>query len=84
MGANMARRLKESGFAIGAVHDRDAARAVLLATELGTVAAPTLARVTAHSDLVFTVVSDDAAQMEVFKEQGDSLLIGAAGRTFVN
>lgn len=80
----MARRLKETGHAITVVYDRDAARAVLLAAELGTVAAPTLARVTAHADLIFTVVSDDAAQLEVFAEQGDSLLVGATGRTFVN
>jgi 3-hydroxyisobutyrate dehydrogenase len=84
MGANMARRLKETGHTIGAIYDRDAARAVLLAPELDTVAAPTLARVTAHSDLVFTVVSDDAAQLDVFKEHGDSLLVGAAGKIFIN
>ncbi len=84
MGANMARRLKDTGFSITAVYDRDAARAADLAREIGVEAVGTLARVTALADLIFTVVTDDRAQLDVFAEQGDSLLVAAKGKTFVN
>jgi 3-hydroxyisobutyrate dehydrogenase len=84
MGANMARRLKDCGYAIAAVYDAHGVAAAALAAELGATHAPSLAAVTAASDIVFTVVTDDAAQLGVFAEQGDSLLAGAAGRIFVN
>jgi 3-hydroxyisobutyrate dehydrogenase len=84
MGANMARRLKDCGYAVTAVHDAHAPTAQALAAELGAIAAPTLAAVTAAADVVFTVVTDDAAQLAVFAPSGDSLLVGAAGKTFVN
>ena len=84
MGANMARRLKECGHAVTAVYDVNAAGAAALAQELGAAQATKLAEVTAAADIIFTVVTDDAAQLAVFAEAGDSLLVGAAGKTFVN
>lgn len=84
MGANMARRLKEVGHAVTAVYDVNTAGAAGLAGELGAAHATTLAAVTAAADLIFTVVTDDAAQLAVFAEAGDSLLVGAQGKTFVN
>src|SRR5258708_4498769 len=84
MGANMVRRLKDCGHAITAVYDVNPAAAAALATEIGAQAVTTLAAVTAAADLVFTVVSDDAAQLAVFALTGDSLLAGAKGKTFVN
>ncbi len=84
MGANMARRLKEVGLPVVAVHDVRADVAAALAAELGCEAAPSLARVTAAADVIFTVVSDDAAQLAVYAESGDSLLAGAGGRVFIN
>lgn len=84
MGANMARRLKDCGYRIAAVHDLNAAGAAALARELGAKHARTLAAVTAASDVVFTVVTDDAAQLDVFSIQGDSLLAGARGKVFIN
>lgn len=84
MGANMARRLKDCGYAIAAVHDTRAAAAQELAAELGATATGTLAEVTAAADVVFTVVSDDAAQLGVFARSGDSLLAGAQGKVFLN
>ena len=70
MGANMARRLKDCGHTITAVHDVHAAGAAALAAELGARHAATLAEVTAASELVFTVVTDDAAQLAVFTAAG--------------
>ncbi len=84
MGGNMARRLKDVGHAITAVYDVNAAGAAALAQELGARHATRLADVTAAADLIFTVVTDDAAQLAVFAESGDSLLAGARGKTFVN
>jgi len=80
----MARRLKDCGFTVAAVYDVHAPTAAALATELGATACTTLAQVTASADLIFTVVTDDAAQLKVFAPTGDSLLTGAAGRIFVN
>ncbi len=84
MGANMARRLKDCGYAVTAVYDVNTAGAAELAAEIGARACPTLAEVTAAADVVFTVVTDDAAQLGVFAAAGDSLLTGAAGKVFVN
>ncbi len=84
MGANMARRLKDCGYAIAAVHDVQAPAAAALAAELGAHHATRLAEVAAAAEVIFTVVSDDAAQLGVFATAGDSLLIGAAGKVFVN
>ena len=84
MGANIARRLQECGYSVVAVYDlhREAARA--LGTELGAVAVESLGAVTAAADVIFTVVTDDLAQLGLFSEAGDSLLIGARGKRFIN
>ncbi|MCY3896784.1 MAG: NAD(P)-dependent oxidoreductase [Chloroflexi bacterium] len=84
MGANMARHLNDEGFTVSAVYDvqRDIAEA--LAGELDCLAPDTLAAVTAASDVVITVVTDDSSMHDVFSESGDSLLTDAAGTTFIN
>ena len=84
MGANMARRLKECGYAVTAVFDLNRASAQALAQELGADACSTLAQVTALSDVVITVVTDDRAMRKIFAPKGDSLLVQAAGRIFIN
>jgi 3-hydroxyisobutyrate dehydrogenase len=84
MGANMARRLHEVGQTVAAVFDADEGRARELAAELGCMAPVKLAAVTAASDVVFTVVTDDAAMRAIYASAGDSLLTGATGRLFVN
>jgi 3-hydroxyisobutyrate dehydrogenase len=84
MGANMARRLKDCGYAVTSVYDVHTASADALATEISAKSARTLAEVTAAADVIFTVVTDDAAQLGVFAEKGDSLLVGAKGKIFVN
>ncbi len=84
MGANMARRLKETGFEVTAVYDVRKKAALELAKELGCAALTKLAAVTAAADVVITVVTDDAAMEKVFAVKGDSLLKGAAGRLFIN
>ncbi len=84
MGGNMARRLKDCGYTVTSVYDSYAPAAAALAKEIKAKHAKTLAAVTASADVIFTVVTDDAAQLGVFAESGDSLLVKAKGKVFVN
>lgn len=84
MGSNMARRLNECGHRVSAVYDVDRQRAIELAKELDCEASATLARVTAASDVIITVVTDDAAMRKVFTGKKDNLLMDATGRVFIN
>jgi len=60
MGANMARRLRETGHSVVAVFDARRDTAEALAGELGCAAPATLAEVTAAAGVILTVVTDDA------------------------
>src|SRR5437773_9792033 len=84
MGANMARRLKDREFHITAVYDMNRAAATALAAEIGCAASQDLSEVTAESDVIFTVVTDDAAMREIFSSSGDNLLVNASGKLFIN
>jgi 3-hydroxyisobutyrate dehydrogenase len=84
MGANIARRLHDVGYPIAALYDarRDSAEAT--AAETGGEVTATLDRVTELSDVILTVVTDDAAMYRIFAPEGDSLLTGARGKIFIN
>ena len=84
MGANMARNLVENGFTISAVSDANTRSARTLAKELGCAAPKKLSEITALSDVVITVVTDDASMRSIFSASGDSLLTEAKGTTFIN
>ncbi len=84
MGANMARRLKDTGWPVVAVNDVNFEAANELARELDCVAVQTLPEVTAASDIVITVVTDDAAMRTCFATTDHSLLVGAEGKIFIN
>jgi 3-hydroxyisobutyrate dehydrogenase len=84
MGANMARRLKECGYEITAVFDARPAAAEALAKELNCANPRKLADVTALADVIITVVTDDKSMTGIFAPKGDSLLVGAKGRVFIN
>jgi 3-hydroxyisobutyrate dehydrogenase len=84
MGSNMARRLKDCGYSIAAVYDARGKVARDVAAELGAEACKSLARVTELSDIIITVVTDDAAMEKVFAEKGSSLLKNAGGKVFIN
>ncbi|MEP6821095.1 MAG: NAD(P)-dependent oxidoreductase [Chthoniobacterales bacterium] len=83
MGANMARRLQERGLHVTTLYDLDRASVTALAQEIGATACPTLGDVTAGADVIFTVVTDDAAMRSIFSGD-DSLLTNATGKLFVN
>ena len=84
MGANMARRLKDREFKVTAVYDSNRKVATDLAGELGCAAAQDLSEVSAESDVIFTVVTDDKAMREIFGGSGDNLLKNARGKLFIN
>lgn len=84
MGANMARNLKEKGFKISSVFDVKQSIAKKVAKELGCSASKDLAGVTASSDVVVTVVTDDKSMLSIYKKRGDSLLVNAKKTTFIN
>ena len=84
MGANMARRLKDQKFNVTAVYDTNRKVATELAAELGCAAAQDLSQVTAESDVIFTVVTDDNAMRRIFSDSGDNLLKNARGKLFIN
>jgi 3-hydroxyisobutyrate dehydrogenase len=84
MGSNMARRLRDCGYRVAAVYDANSRGAAEVAREIGAKHARTLASVTTASDVIFTVVTDDAAQLSIFAEKGDSLLVRSRGKVFVN
>ena len=84
MGANMARRLKECGYSVTAVYDVNRTAASELASELGAQAVETLAEVTAAAQVIFTVVTNDAAMRSIFFGEGDNLLTQGTGKIFIN
>jgi 3-hydroxyisobutyrate dehydrogenase len=81
MGSNMARRLKEQDYQVTAVYDVNAAAAQALAQELGCEACTELKQVTKLSDIIITVVTDDAAMKKIF---GGGLLSRSKGKLFIN
>ena len=81
MGANMARRLKETGYPIGAVFDVNTGVAQTVAQELGTAAAQKLQEVTKASDVIITVVTDDRAMKSIYN---GGLLSRSKGKVFIN
>jgi 3-hydroxyisobutyrate dehydrogenase len=84
MGANIARRLHDVGYPVVALYDLRPESAAAVAAETGGEVSSSLARVGELADVVVTVVSDDAAMYQIFTLEGDSLLINARGRIFLN
>jgi len=84
MGSNMVRHLKDRQFQITAIYDINRARATSVAAEVGCAASQDLSQVTAASDVIFTVVTDDKAVRQIFTGAGDNLLVNATGKLFIN
>jgi len=84
MGANIARRLHDVGYEIAVLYDTNPQSAAETAAETGAEVASSLSRVAELSDVVLTVVSDDAAMYAIFSPDGESLLANAKGKIFVN
>ena len=83
MGANMARRLKEVGYPIVAVYDARPETAAGVATELESKATERISEVSRLAEVIFTIVTDDAAMRSIYFGQ-DNLFADARGKYFVN
>ncbi len=83
MGANMARRMKDCGYDVAVVYDVFTKVADELAQEIGAMACRSLSGVTAGSDIVVTVVSNDEAMNDIFFGE-DNLFAEASGKLFMN
>jgi 3-hydroxyisobutyrate dehydrogenase len=83
MGANMARRLHEVGYPVVAIHDLHNENALQLAQELGAQAVEKVSEVSRLSDVIFTVVTDDAAMKAIFLGL-DNLFMEGKGKLFIN
>ena len=83
MGANMARRLKEVGYSIVAVYDARPETAAGVATELEAKTTECVSEVSRLAEIIFTIVTDDAAMRSIYFGQ-DNLLAHARGKYFVN
>lgn len=85
MGANMARHLQvDCGHEVTAVYDVNKEAASELAKELDAQNCDKLAEVTAAADVIITVITNDDAMRAIFFGEGDNLLQGAEGKTFIN
>ena len=84
MGANIARRLVDKGYRVSSLYDRNTEAASVLAKEINSSPKSKLSHVSAESDVVITIVSDDAAMREIFGDGADSLLHEARGKIFIN
>ena len=83
MGANMARRLRDVGYPIVAVHDLHRATAESVAAELEAKAAERISEVSQLAEVIFTVVTDDDAMRSIYFGP-DNLFEHARGKFFVN
>jgi 3-hydroxyisobutyrate dehydrogenase len=81
MGANMARRLKDQGFAVVAVFDTNPQTAQVLAQELGCQACQEVKDVGSLAEVIITVVPDDAAMKTIYN---GGLLNRSRGKLFIN
>ena len=83
MGANMARRLKEVGYPVVAVFDTRPDTARDVAAELGSETPKKLSEVSRLAEVIFTVVTDDAAMREIYFGP-DNLFEQPRGKLFIN
>jgi 3-hydroxyisobutyrate dehydrogenase len=83
MGANMARRMRDLGHQISAIFDVNKERQTTLAQELGVRVVDKISDAALHSDVIFTVVTDDAAMRAIFFGS-DNLFANPGGKLFIN
>ncbi len=83
MGGNMARCLNDKGYNVAAVFDINREVTTNLAQDVDATACDSLAAVTAGTDIILTIVTNDAAMDSIYFGE-DNLLQGAAGKIFIN
>jgi 3-hydroxyisobutyrate dehydrogenase len=83
MGANMARRMHDRGHQISVIFDTNKEHLVALAQELGARVVDKISDAALYSDVIFTVVTDDAAMRGIFFGS-DNLFANPGGKLFIN
>jgi 3-hydroxyisobutyrate dehydrogenase len=83
MGANMARRMHDRGHQISVIFDTNKEHLVALAQELGARVVDKISDAALYSDVIFTVVTDDAAMRNIFFGS-DNLFANPGGKLFIN
>src|SRR6516164_7679867 len=83
MGANMARRMLDRGHQISAIFDTNKEHLAALAQELGVRVVDKISDAALYSDVIFTVVTDDAAMRGIFFGS-DNLFANPGGKLFIN
>jgi 3-hydroxyisobutyrate dehydrogenase len=83
MGANMARRLQQLGYQVVAIYDANRENAAQIGQELSAEAVDKISDVSRLSDVIFTVVTDDAAMKQIFLGP-DNLFTEGKGKLFIN
>jgi 3-hydroxyisobutyrate dehydrogenase len=83
MGANMARRMHDCGHQISAIFDTSKDQVAALAQELGVRRVDKVSDAARYSDVIFTVVTDDAAMRAIFFGS-DNLFTNPGGKLFIN
>ena len=83
MGANMARRMHDRGHQISAIFDTNKKHLAALAQELGVRVVDKISDAALYSDVIFTVVTDDAAMRGIFFGS-DNLFANPGGKLFIN
>ena len=83
MGANMARRMLDRGHQISAIFDTNKEHLAALAQELGVRGVDKASDAALYSDVIFTVVTDDAAMRAIFFGS-DNLFTNPRGKLFIN
>jgi len=83
MGGNMALCLNDKGYQVTAVYDINQSVTEELAKEVNATACTSLPEVTAASDIILTVVTNDAVMEQIFYGE-NNLFEGAQGKLFIN
>ena len=83
MGANMARRMHDRGHQISAIFDTSKDQVAALEQELGVRGVDKVSDAALYSDVIFTVVTNDAAMRAIFFGS-DNLFTIPGGKLFIN
>ena len=83
MGANMARRMHDRGHQISAIFDTSKDQVAALEQELGVRGVDKVSDAALYSDVIFTVVTNDAAMRAIFFGS-DNLFTNPGGKLFIN
>ena len=84
LGANIGRRLKETGYNIHMVYDYDPDRAYVISSEFECDFTRSLKEISEKCDIVFTLAKNGEQLKDVYYNKGDNLLMAAKKTIFAS